>query len=312
MTAQKSSEFTGFFDLQMNGFGGVDYQQESMERADLRRSVDKLLEHGTGRILLTLVTDTIEAFYRKLEKIESFRRDDDVIRRVVVGYHIEGPYMSEKLGFRGAHPAAHMKDPCVEEFVRMQDAANGNIRLITIAPERNGSEEFIRYVTGQKVVVSLGHTDASEKEIDLAIQAGATLCTHLGNGCPSLLHRHDNIIHRLLARDELIACFIPDGIHIPFDTLKNFLRIKPADKILFTTDCMAAAGMPAGRYTIGHHLVEVGDDRVVRQPGQDNFAGSSLAPDEGVRNLIQRVGLAPGEAHEAFSSRVAAALGFPQ
>lgn len=297
------------FDLQINGFAGVDYQQDTLTREQLRHSVDGLLKHQTGRILLTLVTDSPDNLCRKLERIERFRSEDEIIGRVVAGYHIEGPYMSEKPGFCGAHPPELMKDPDISELRRMQDAANGNIRLVTIAPERKGSPEFIRAVVDSGVVISLGHTDASEREIDEAVAAGATLCTHLGNGCPSEFHRHDNIIQRLLARDELTACFIPDGIHIPFFALRNLLRAKPAKKILFTTDAMAAAGAPAGRYQIGRLEVEVGVDRVVRQPGKTNFAGSALAPDEGVRNLVEKLNLDEKFVRGAFSTRVAAALG---
>lgn len=300
---------TDLFDLQVNGFGGVDYQQDDLSQADLRRSVDALLHHQTGRILLTLVTNPIDGLCRKLEQIEKYRAADPVIREVVVGYHIEGPYMSEKPGFCGAHRADWMKDPEVAEFHRLQAAANGNIRLITVAPERSGSAEFISEVTRSGTVISLGHTDASAADIDSAIQAGATLCTHLGNGCPGEMHRHDNIIQRLLAREELTACFIPDGIHVPFFALRNYLKAKPADRVLFTTDCMSAAGAPNGIYTIGGVAVEVGSDRVVRQPGRTNFAGSALAPDEGVANLIQHLGYDAQTARALFSSRVAAAVG---
>lgn len=302
-------EIGDLFDLQINGFAGIDYQQESLTKEQLRYSVDQLLAHGTTRILLTLVTDPMDAICRKLEKVEQFRSEDEVIKRVIVGYHIEGPYMSEKAGFCGAHPAHLMKDPEIAELHRMQKAANGNVRLITIAPERKGSVEFIKEAVASSVVISLGHTDASEREIDAAVLAGATMCTHLGNGCPSEMHRHDNIIQRLLFHDELIACFIPDGIHIPFPTLRNFLRAKPANKILFTTDAMSAAGAPNGRYNIGHVEVEVGDDRVVRQPGKPNFAGSALCPDQGVRLLVDQLHLDKKFVTDAFSSRVALALG---
>src|SRR5690606_19381238 len=103
------------------------------------------------------------------------------------------------------------------------------------------SDEFTAELARQNVAVSLGHTDASDSEIDRVIAAGARLCTHLGNGCPGEMHRHNNITQRLLARDELIACFIPDGIHVPPHALKNFFRAKPPGKTILTTDCMAAA-----------------------------------------------------------------------
>jgi len=299
----------GLFDLQVNGFAGVDYQNADLSRADLLRSVEALRRHRTERILLTLISDRVDSLAAKLEQVERYRAADETIRAVVAGYHIEGPFLSVLPGFKGAHPPEVMKDPEIQDLRRLQDAAGGNIRLITLAPERPGSEEFIAGAVASGVRISLGHTDASELEIDRAIRAGATLCTHLGNGCPSEMHRHDNVIQRLLARDELIACFIPDGIHLPFFVLRNLVRCKGRERVLFTTDCMAAAGAPPGRFQIGPHWVEVGEDRVVREPGKPNFAGSALAPDEGVVNLQRELGYSEAEAVRAFGSSVAAALG---
>lgn len=293
------------FDLQVNGFAGVDYQQPDLDADALAASVRALRAHQTHRILLTLVTDDIEALERKFRRIESFRDADPETAETVCGYHLEGPYLSPEPGYRGAHPSEKMKPPCLEEFRRLQEAARGNIKLITIAPEWPGSPAFIGKVVESGVVVSIGHSDASMEQIDDAIAAGLKLCTHVGNGVPGKMHRHDNIIQRLLSRDELTACFIPDGIHVPPFTLRNFVRAKPQGKAVFTTDCMAAAGAPPGRYRIGPHEVEVGRDRVVRQPGQTNFAGSALEPDQGVENAAAWLDLPPGEARTMFSTRVA-------
>ncbi|HEY3913674.1 MAG TPA: N-acetylglucosamine-6-phosphate deacetylase, partial [Verrucomicrobiae bacterium] len=125
------------------------------------------------------------------------------------------------------------------------------------------------------------------------------------NGTPLELHRHDNVTQRLLARDELAAFFVPDGIHLPPNVLKNFFRAKPRRKALFTTDCMAAAGAPPGHYTLGNLELEVGDDRIVRQPGKRNFAGSALCPDEGARNAEKWIGLTAAVARALFSTAIA-------
>ena len=227
----------------------------------------------------------------------------------ILGYHLEGPWLSPTPGYRGAHPAGPMRAPTFADYERLQAAAHGRLRLITLAPEWPGSAEFIAAVTQQGVHVSLGHTNASEAEIDAAIRAGARFCTHLGNGCPLELPRHDNIVQRLLARDELTACFIPDGIHLPKGVLKNFVRAKPAGRVLFTTDAMAGAGAPPGRYTIGPHLIAVGADGVARQPGEKNFAGSTLTPDVGVRHIADWLNLTPETARNFWSTAPAAAFG---
>jgi N-acetylglucosamine-6-phosphate deacetylase len=306
---QTNAPYTGLFDLQVNGFNGVDFQQPDIDHAMLTRAVDGLLTHDTDRILFTLITDRIDSLCAKLANIEKLRAADPKIARMIVGYHIEGPYMSPLPGFHGAHDPELMKAPDIADFKLLQEAANGNIRLITLAPEQPNSAEFIRHITSNQVVAAIGHSDASEEQIDEAITAGLTMCTHLGNGIPVNMHRHDNVMQRQLARDELIGSFIPDGIHIPGPVLKSMVRAKPRDKVIFTTDCMSAAGAGQGRFRIGRFDVDVGADGVVREPGKPNFAGSSLTMDKGIENICRFLGWTETEAREACSSSVAESLG---
>lgn len=298
-----------FFDLQVNGFAGIDFQDPALGQAELRRAVDALQRHGTGGILLTLITDRIEALASKLAQVERHRAADPVIAAMVAGYHLEGPHMSALPGYHGAHPRELMTAPDRAAFDRLQAAAGGNIRLVTLAPELPGSAEYIAHLAARGVRTAIGHSAASETEIDAAIAAGLTLCTHLGNGVPMELPRHDNIIQRLLARDELTAVFIADGLHVPPAVLRNFVRAKPAGKVLFTSDCMAAAGAGPGRYRIGRLEIEVGADGVVREPGKPNFAGSSLTMDRCAENVERWLGWSRAEAAAACGTRVRAALG---
>lgn len=297
------------FDIQVNGFTGVDFQQPDLSAADLRRAVDGLAAHDTSRIFATLITDSISSLSGKFENLERIRAEDPVVAAAVCGYNLEGPWLSPEPGYCGAHDPRHMGSPNIADFDRLQEAAGGHIKLLTVAPELPDSANFIRHVVSSGVQVSLGHTNASDADIDIAIDAGARFCTHLGNGVPTEMYRHDNVTQRLLARDELTAFFIPDGIHLPPFVLKNFFRAKPPGKALFTTDCMAAAGAPAGIYRIAHHELVVGEDRVVRAPGTSGFAGSALAPDEGVTNIRRWLGLDEDEARRLFSTSVAGAFG---
>ncbi len=300
-----------FFDLQVNGFAGVDFQDPALSQADLRRAVDALARHRTGGILLTLITDRIDALVAKLAQIECYRAADPVIAAMVAGYHLEGPHLSAQPGYHGAHPRELMTAPDRAAFDRLQTAAGGHIRLVTLAPELPGSPEFIRHITAAGVRAAIGHSNATQAELDAAIAAGLTLCTHLGNGVPLELPRHDNIIQRLLARDELTAVFIVDGLHVPPAVLRNFVRAKPPGKVLFTTDCMAAAGAGPGRYRIGRLEIEVGADGVVREPGQRNFAGSSLTMDRAAANAAAWLGWPAEAVSAACGARVRAALGLP-
>ncbi len=300
---------SGLFDFQVNGFGGVDFQRDDLTRAQFEHAVATLRRHGTSGIFATFITDEMDTLCRRFAAFEKLCAAVPAAGSAILGYHLEGPWLSPEPGYRGAHPAGPMRAPTLADFERLQSAANGRLRLITLAPEWPGSAEFIAAVTRQGVHVSLGHTQADDAHIDAAIRAGARFCTHLGNGCPLQLHRHDNIIQRLLARDELIACFIPDGIHLPKAVLKNFVRAKPTGRVLFTTDAMAGAGAPAGRYTIGPHEIDVGNDGVARQPGAQNFAGSTLTPDVGVRHVADWLGFSPDAAYQLWSSAPAAAFG---
>lgn len=297
------------FDFQVNGFGGVDFQRDELTLDELRTAVACLQRHRVARIFATLITDEIDRLCRRFEHLERLSLADSAAREMIAGYHLEGPWLSPEDGFRGAHPAGPMQAPRLAEFERLQAAAGGRIRLVTLAPEWPGSAEFIAHLTKRGVHVSLGHTNATEAQIDAAIAAGARFCTHLGNGAAGMLPRHDNIIQRLLARDELIACFIPDGVHLPPFVLRNFFRAKPAGRVLFTTDAMAGAGMPPGRYSIGRLQIDIGTDGIAREPGRDGFAGSTLAPDEGVRRAANYLGLPLAESLRLWSDEAAAAFG---
>lgn len=294
----------GYFDLQVNGFAGVDFQRADLTAADVERVVAGLENHATTGILWTLITDTIDGMAANLAAIERLRGENPRAAKAIPGYHLEGPYLLPEPGYHGAHDPKKMKRPDRAEFDRLWKVTGGRIKLITLAPEVAGTPEFIRHVVAHGVRVAIGHSNADDRAIDAAIEAGMTMCTHVGNGVPQQMHRHDNIIQRVLARDELTAVFIVDGIHVPPRILKNFVRAKPRDKVLFTTDCMSAAGAPPGRYRIAHLEMEVGADRVVREPGKTNFAGSALEMDQAAKNVEAFLGWSAAEADAACGSRV--------
>ncbi len=306
---RRSAESVSLFDVQVNGFAGVDFQNPNLSCEDLLSAVRALARHSVRRFFLTLITDEIGALETKFRRIEDFRSREPGIGEAICGYHLEGPWISPLPGFRGAHDLGAVKAPVRGDFDTLQRAAGNNIRLVTLAPELPGCVEFLRGLTSAGVAVSIGHSDASEEDIGAAIDAGAKFCTHLGNGVPEMLPRHANVVQRLLARDELTAFFIPDGIHLPPSTLRNFFRAKPDGKAVFTTDCMSAAGAPCGCHRLGKIEVEVGGDRVVRLPGSQQFAGSALEPERAVENASRWIGLPKARARELFSSVVASHFG---
>lgn len=296
---------TSLFDIQVNGFAGVDFQQPDLTASDLVRATTALATHQTERYFLTLITDTIDSLCAKLRHLERLRSANPLLATAICGYHLEGPWLSPEPGYRGAHDASRMSPPSITDFDRLHDAASGHLKLITLAPELPDSIPVIRHATAAGTHVSIGHSDASDDDISAAIGAGCRFATHLGNGVPNDLHRHHNVTQRLLARDELTAFFIPDGIHVPPFVLQNLFRAKPPGGALFTSDCMAAAGAPPGSYTLGACVLEVGEDRVVRLPGHANFAGSALAPDEGLANVQRWLSLSPSNSRHLFSTAIA-------
>lgn len=287
-SAMKEDDQSCLFDLQVNGYAGIDFQREGITLEELRLATLSQMRRGVGRYLLTLITDEFSRTESKLRAFERLRQQDSLLREVIVGYHLEGPYMSPKPGYCGAHPSELMKAPEWGEFQAWQEAAGGAIRLVTLAPEWEGSVNFIEKATRNGVRIAIGHSDASLMQIAEATAAGMSLITHLGNAVPQQIHRHDNVVQRLLSEDKLIACLIPDGIHLPPMVLKNFFRSKPLDGVILVSDCMAAADAPIGSYSLGALEMEVGEDAVVRLPGQaGGFAGSALILEKGVKDAAE-------------------------
>lgn len=280
------------FDLQINGYAGVDFQQDDVSAEDLLRAVRALRRDGCARFFLTLVTAEWERMLSRLERYSALRRDHAELGDAIAGFHIEGPFLSTKPGFHGAHDPSLMLEPKPQHIGQLRSIAEGVPILLTMAPEVQGALAAIDLAVSAGMIVSLGHTDASYETLAAAVKAGADGFTHLGNGCPRELDRHDNIIWRVAALQKLMnISLIPDGIHIPpmlFRLLKGFLL--SSRLVYLTTDAMAAAGAPPGRYRLGALELEVGEDRVVRQPGQTNFAGSALRPIEGVVRAERMVG----------------------
>ena len=282
------------FDIQVNGFAGVDFNSAALQAEDMRQATRALARYGVTRFLPTVVTGPPDRMRTLVQVIAEATRRYAEVGRAVSGVHVEGPYISGLEGARGAHDPRWVRPPDEAEFSALQEAAAGLISLVTLAPEVDGALAFIRRRVAEGIVVAIGHTSAGEKEILAAVEAGARLSTHLGNGCAGMLPRHENPITVQLGQDELMASFIADGYHLPPYLLKSLVRAKEVRRSILTTDCMSAADAPPGRYRLSDLELEVGEDRVVRQPGQSNFAGSALTLDRAVANTAQwcRISLA--------------------
>jgi len=277
----------GLFDIQVNGYGGIDFQQDSLGVDDLITAVVQLRAAGCTRFLFTLITDEWLSLTARLKRLRALRSQSVLLQSAIVGWHIEGPFLSAEPGFHGAHDPALMINPSPAHIRELRAITHVDPLLLTLAPERPGALEAIALATSLGIKTSLGHTDASAETLRQAVEAGASGFTHLTNGCPRALDRHDNILWRVLETSGLTISLIPDQIHVSPPLFRLIHKMIRPDSICHTTDAMSAAGAPPGRYKLGKMELEVGPDQIVRQPGRSNFAGSALRPIDGVFRAAQ-------------------------
>jgi N-acetylglucosamine-6-phosphate deacetylase len=286
----------GFVDLQVNGYAGVDFNQDQLSVEQLHFACEQLREDGVAGILATIVTAELPQMLIRLERIADACRQDSLVRNGIWGIHIEGPFLNEAPGYAGAHPSAAMRPANIDVMKRLLDAADGLTRLVTLAPERDAGCQVIRWLAGQKVLVSAGHCDPTLDELRAAADAGLSMFTHLGNGCPMMLHRHDNIIQRALSlRDRLTLCFIADGTHVPAVALGNYLALAGTERTILVTDAISAARLGPGRYTLSGESVAIGDDLVAWSADHSHFVGSTATMPRMVVLLGQQLHLSDGE-----------------
>jgi len=296
-------EFPGFFDLQVNGFAGVDFNSPGCTPEQLKHAVDALGKTGVTQFLPTLITSSFERFSSCARALVDFPV------AAIAGIHMEGPYISPQDGPRGAHPRRYGLEASIDDFKRRQDVARGRIVLVTLAPEVAGAIRLIEYLVESNVRVAIGHTAATPEQIRDAVRAGATLSTHLGNGCAQTVARHPNFIWEQLAADDLLASFIVDGHHLPPATVKAMMRAKTPARSILVTDATAAAGCAPGFYMIGEERVELTAEGRVSAPGATNLAGSALAMNTAVGNAVRFTGLALDEILQMASTLPARYLG---
>ena len=283
-------------DIQVNGFAGFDLNVTIVTAEDVCDMVRALWHVGTGFLCPTVVTASFENIGNSLCAIVDACNSDLAVAHSILGIHLEGPYISAIDGPRGAHPLKHVKEPDLDEFQRWQDIAEGMIRVVTLAPEKEGAIPFIEKLVATGIVVALGHTNASTDDIQAAISAGAKLSTHLGNGAHAFIRRHPNYIWEQLGADDLWASFIADGHHLPPTVVKSMMRAKTLDRCVLISDATALAGMSPGTYQFAGQSVELTTDRSVRLAGTEYLAGSAIELARGVENSVRFAGISLKEA----------------
>lgn len=296
------------FDIQVNGIGGVNLQGPKVVPEDLARIGDMLAASGVSHWIPTIITGS-QADMEYGCRVFAEALSDPRVTRAVPGVHLEGPYISAMDGPRGAHAKEHVRPPDLREFDRFMKAADGRISYITIAPELEGAVPFIKAVVKRGVVVSLGHHHANAEQITRAVDAGARLCTHLGNGMAAQIQRHLNPIWPQLAEDRLSCSLIADLAHLPEAVLKTFVRVKGPERVILTSDVVHITGLKPGRYDLGGVPVELTPAGRICLLGTELLAGSSLELLQGVVNAARHTDLTLEQAFACASSVPARLLG---
>jgi N-acetylglucosamine-6-phosphate deacetylase len=308
-SADKTTLTSAFFDVHVHGAAGHDVMEGSSEA--LGRVGRFLATKGVAHYLATTVTASVDATLRALDGIASVIEAGGGDGARVMGIHLEGPFISHAK--RGVHPIAEIQPPSVELFERMQEAARGQIKLMTIAPEMPGALELIAHATRAGVRVSVGHSDATAAEARAAIVAGATSATHTFNAMRRLDHREPGIAGVVLDAEEMYAELICDGIHVAPEFVRMWMRAKGEARGILVTDGISATGMPDGEYLLGGFAVMVRNGRCFLASdlaaGVETLAGSVLTMDRAVENLRRFTGVELGTVVRLASWNPARMLG---
>jgi N-acetylglucosamine-6-phosphate deacetylase len=283
---------SGYVDLQVNGYADVDFNADSLDAEAVAAVCRRLRADGVAGILATVITADVDAMCRRLANICRVRDADGAIAEMIWGIHIEGPFLNEESGYIGAHPVASARPADLETMQRLLDAAGGLTRIVTLAPERDDGRRVTKFLAAQGVRVSAGHCNPTLDELRAGIDAGLSMFTHLGNGCPMLLPRHDNIIQRVLSlSDRLFIGFIADGVHVPFVALGNYLRSCGCERAFIVTDAIRGAGLGPGEFSIGDQRVVVDENLATWSADRSHLVGSAGTMPRSAENLRTRLGL---------------------
>jgi N-acetylglucosamine-6-phosphate deacetylase len=277
----------GLIDLQVNGYGGDDVNLQNPDPGTIISLTQKMIATGVTTYLPTIITASEAEITARLRAVAAARRHSKFVADSIPYIHVEGPSISEKDGPRGAHRREYIRPPCLAEFERWQNASEGLVGMVTLSPEFPESAEYIRKLSSRGIHIAIGHSEASPEQIRRAVDAGARLSTHLGNGIASMIPRHINMLWPQLADDRLTATMIADGHHIPDDMLKTMIRAKGYDRAVLVSDAVALAGMPAGMYdTAVGGTVELHSNGRLSLAGTEFLAGAARPLKDGVARLV--------------------------
>lgn len=300
----------GFIDIQVNGYAGFDINAADVTADTVAGVARALWRGGVAAFCPTVITQSEAAMCRALAAIAAACDADPLVAHAIPCVHVEGPFISPEDGPRGAHSLPYVRPPSVAEYRRWQEASGRRVGIVTLAPEYPEAPAFIRAIAGDAVVVALGHTAADGAQIRAAVDAGARLSTHLGNGAHARIARHPNYIWEQLAEDRLAASLICDGHHLPPSVIRAMVRTKGPERTILVSDTVAAAGLPPGIYDMAvGGKVELLPNGRLNLFGTPYLAGSVSALHEGIASVVRHAGVTLAEAVRFATANPARLLG---
>ena len=283
-------------DLQVNGYAGVDFNAPGLTIEAVKAVTERLNADGTAMFLPTLVTGDPEMLISTVRTVMAARRRYGDVERSIPGFFMEGPFISDRPGAVGTHPVEWVRPPDLALFERFQDAAEGLVKMVNVAAEVPGMPAFVRELTARGVTVTLGHQLAkSPEDIEECIAAGARAFTHLGNGIPNEINRHDNIIFTALTEDRASVMFIPDGHHLPDTMLKLYFRAVPLRRLIAVSDAQYPAGMPPGEYDVCGAHARLEPNGLLWNPARKCLVGATTPIARMMALLQERIGITEAE-----------------
>jgi N-acetylglucosamine-6-phosphate deacetylase len=270
----KQIEIPGFVDLQVNGFGGVDFSSPELTEEQVIDVCGALARKGTAAFLPTLLSGPLELYERNLPLLASIMERHEAGHHMP-GLHLEGPFISPEEGARGVHEPRFIRLPDIGFFDELYELARGRIRILTIAAELPGADRLARHASERGVVVSLGHQLAGADDLERLRDAGAVLLTHVGNGIPLSIHRHHNPLWAALAADELAVMLITDGHHLPEALTRVILRCREPEDLIVVSDSSPIAGLAPGRHRWGTVQAVLEENGYLHVEDGPYLAGSS-------------------------------------
>lgn len=292
----------GLIDLHIHGANGYDVMDATYD--SLNEISLYLAKNGVTSFLATTLTAPLEKIEKALINVKESQKIG-LQGAGVLGTYLEGPYLTEE--HKGAHPVSHMRELKLDEIKGLLDIAEDSLKIVTIAPEKENSTEIIQYLTENGVEISIGHTNATYKEVIEAIKRGSKIGVHTFNGMRGLHHREPGVVGAIMDSDDIYAELIADNIHVDPVVMRILYKLKGNDKLYLVSDCMRAGGLEDGEYSLGELNVEVKNGIARTESG--SLAGSTLKIKNGIKNIMKATNIELLDAVRLASTVPAKAIG---